>query len=179
MMMLLRASVGFMLFLMAFWLRGQAAGTAKFGLAVSMAAIATVIGNASAKFIRRHVSEEWMLIGALVASTVTALSVAGIGGFPAMLGLAFVLNLASSIGRLGFEAMLQRDAPQANRGRAFAMFETRFQFSWAVAGLIPVLITMTGRTGAFVIGLALAVGTAYTVIWPRVQARRSPSPTSV
>jgi hypothetical protein len=172
MMMMLRASVGFMLFLMAFWLRGQSAGTAKFGVAVSVAAVAAAIGNASAKFVRRHVSEEWMLIGSLVAATVTALAVAAAGGFPAMIGLAFALNLAASIGRLGFEAMLQRNAPQANRGRAFAMFETRFQFSWAAAGLVPVLVTLTGRTGALVIGLALAAGTAYTVIWPRVQARR-------
>lgn len=172
MMMLLRAAVGCMLFLMAFWLRGQSAGTAKFGVAVSMAAIATVVGNASARFIRRHLSEELMLSGALAVSVASALTAAAIGGFPAMIGLAFALNLSSSIGRLGFEAMLQRDAPQANRGRAFAMFETRFQFSWAVAGLIPVVITMTGRTGAFFIGVGLAAGLVYTVLWPRLQDRR-------
>ena len=152
-MMLLRAVVGFMLFLMAFWLRDQSAGTAKFGLALSTAAIATVIGNAERltdqtlpQARSRCSSERSAMAG------VAGLAAALIGGIPAMVGLAFVANLAASIGRLGFEAMLQRDAPDANRGRAFAMFETRFQLSWAAAGLIPVVIEMSGPTGALVIG---------------------------
>ena len=172
-MMLLRASVGFMLFLMAFWLRDQSAGTAKFGVAVSTAAIASLIGNASARFIRRHVSEEFMLFGSLGMTSVAAFAAAFIGGFPAMVGLAFTANLAASIGRLGFEAMLQRDAPEANRGRAFAMFETRFQFAWAGAGLIAVVITVSGPTGALIIGIACATGFAFTFVRPRVQARRA------
>lgn len=171
-MTLLRASVGFMLFLMAFWLRSQSAGTAKFGLAVAFASIGTVIGNASAAFIRRHLREELMLFGALALSTAAAFTAAAIGGITAMVGLAFALNLAASIGRLGFESMLQRDAPQANRGRAFATFETRFQFAWALAGLIPVVITMSGPTGALVIAIACAGGLAFTVVRPRIRAAR-------
>jgi len=171
-MTLLRASVGFMLFLMAFWLRSQSAGTAKFGLAVAFASIGTVVGNASASFIRRHLREELMLFGALALSTTAAFAAAAIGGIAAMVGLALALNLAASIGRLGFESMLQRDAPQANRGRAFAMFETRFQLAWALAGLIPVVVTMSGPTGALVIGIACACGFAFTVVRPRIQAAR-------
>ena len=52
--------------------------------------------------------------------------------------LAVAVNFAAAVGRLAFESIVQRDAPQANRGRAFAQFETRFQLAWAVAGLIPV-----------------------------------------
>jgi hypothetical protein len=172
-MMLLRASVGFILFLMAFWLRTQSAGTAKFGLAVSFAAIGTVIGNASASFIRRHLSEELMLFGSLALTASTAFAAAAVGGIPAMIGLAFAANLAASVGRLGFESMLQRDAPEANRGRAFAMFETRFQFAWAAAGLIAVIITVSGPTGALVIGIACAAGLGFTFVRPRVQAKRA------
>jgi len=174
-MTLLRASVGFMLFLMAFWLRSQSAGTAgtaKFGLAVAFASIGTVVGNASASFIRRHLREELMLFGALALSTTAAFAAAVIGGIAAMVGLALAVNLAASIGRLGFESMLQRDAPQANRGRAFAMFETRFQLAWALAGLIPVVVTMSGPTGALVIGIACACGFAFTAVRPRIQAAR-------
>jgi hypothetical protein len=172
-MMTLRASVGFMLFLMAFWLRDQSDGTFKFGLALSTAAIATVIGNASASRLRRFLKEEQMLLGALTMAAVAALAAALVGGIPAMIGFAFVANLAASIGRLGFEAMLQRDAPAANRGRAFAMFETRFQLSWAAAGLIPVVIEMSGPTGALVIGLTCAACVAYTLLRPRVAPGQS------
>ena len=103
-MMMLRAVVGFMLFLMAFWLRTQSAGTAKFGLALSTAAIATVIGNASASRLRRMLSEEQMLLGALVMSGTAGFTAAMLGGIPAMIVLAFFANLAASIGRLGFES---------------------------------------------------------------------------
>jgi hypothetical protein len=167
-MMMLRAVVGFMLFLMAFWLRDQSAGTAKFGLALSTAAIATVIGNASASRIRRFLKEEQMLVVALGLSAVSGLAAAMIGSITAMIALAFAANLAASIGRLGFEAMLQRDAPDANRGRAFASFETRFQLSWAAAGLIPVVVEMSGPTGALVIGLSCTAGIAYTLLRPRL-----------
>ncbi len=175
-MMMLRAVVGFMLFLMAFWLRTQSAGTAKFGLALSTAAIATVIGNASASRLRRMLSEEQMLLGALVMSGAAGFTAAMLGGIPAMIALAFFANLAASIGRLGFEAMLQRDAPDANRGRAFATFETRFQLSWAAAGLIPVVVEMSGPTGALVIGLWCAAGVTYTLMRPRLAGRPATMP---
>ena len=34
--------------------------------------------------------------------------------------------------RLAFDSIVQRDAPDANRGRAFARFETRFQLGWVL-----------------------------------------------
>ena len=86
-----------------------------------------------------------MLLGALVLPGRRVIA-AVLGGIAAIVALAFAANLAAAIGRLGFEAMLQRDAPHANRGRAFATFETRFQLAWAVAGLIPVVIAISGRS---------------------------------
>ena len=49
-----------------------------------------------------------------------------------------VVSFASAIGRLGFDSIVQRDAPDANQGRAFAQFETRFQFGWVAAGVVVV-----------------------------------------
>lgn len=170
-MMLLRGGVGFVLFLIAFYLREQEASTAWFGVALSMAATGTVVGNALAPRLRRHASEELMLTGALVLAAAAAFGAMLAGGTGALVGLAFVVNLAGSLGRLGFESMLQRDAPQANRGRAFATFETRFQLSWAAAGLVPVVIEIGDRIGALVVGLACAGGVAYTLLRPRLAAR--------
>ena len=50
---LMRASIGFLFFHLAFWLRDQAAGTVWFGLGVSLAAIGTLIGNAIGPRLRR------------------------------------------------------------------------------------------------------------------------------
>ena len=130
-----------MFFHLAFWLRDQTAGTAWFGVAVGCRRSATMAGNAIAPRLRRAVREEVMLVGALALSAVAGLARrASSAASAAGVVLAVVVNFAAAVGRLAFESIVQRDAPQANRGRAFARFETRFQLGWAVAGLIPVLI---------------------------------------
>ncbi len=173
-MILIRGSVGFVLFLIAFELKQQDAGTGWFGVALGLAALGTVIGNAAAPTIRRHASEKTMLIGSLVLSAAAALIAAIAGGTGALVGLAFAVNLAGAIGRLGFESTLQRDAPQANRGRAIATFETRFQLSWAVAAVIPVMIPISDRVGAILVFLACAGGLTYILLKPRLAARPAP-----
>jgi hypothetical protein len=156
-MVVLRASVGFMFFLLAFWLRDQESGVAWFGVAVALGALGTMVGNAIAPRLRRRVREETMLAGALAISAVAGVAAALLGGIPAGIGLAVVVNFAAAVGRLGFESIVQRDAPQANRGRAFARFETRFQFAWAIAGLVPVLIVIPGPIGFLLVGLLCLV----------------------
>jgi hypothetical protein len=167
-MVLLRGSVGFVLFLIAFVLAEEDAATALYGAALAFAAGGTMLGNFLGPRLRNHVREEWMLLGALGLSGLAGLAAAIVGGNASLVALAFAVNLGGAIGRLGFEAMLQRDAPQANRGRAFATFETRFQLSWAVAGLIPVVIPIGGRLGALLVGLVCAGGVAYSVLRPRL-----------
>jgi hypothetical protein len=172
-MMVLRGSVGFVMFLIAFSLKQEGAGTGWFGVALALAALGTIVGNASAPRIRRHASEELMLIGALVLSAVAAAIATIVGGTVALVGLAFAVNLAGAIGRLGFESTLQRDAPQANRGRAIATFETRFQLTWAIAAVIPLMITISDRIGAILVFVACAGALAYVVLRPRFAARSS------
>jgi len=128
-MTILRASVGFVFFLLAFWLRSQTAGTAWFGLAIALSAVATIAGNAVAPRIRARVREELMLVGALGLSAVAGVVAALMSGVAAGVLLAVVVNFSAAVGRLAFESIVQRDAPQANRGRAFAKFETRFQLA--------------------------------------------------
>ncbi|HET9667873.1 MAG TPA: MFS transporter [Desertimonas sp.] len=166
-MTLIRGAVGFVMFLIAFSLKAEGASTAWFGVALGLAALGTIVGNASAPRIRQHASEEKMLIGALIFSTAAAAVATIVGGTVALVGLAFAVNLAGSIARLGFESTLQRDAPQANRGRAIATFETRFQLSWAIAAMIPVMVTISDRAGALVVFVACGGGLAYLLRRPR------------
>lgn len=146
-MMLLRASVGFTFFHLFFWYRGQDAGLAWFGLSVAAASISTMTGNALGPAIRRRSREETMLLGSLVLVAVVGVIAAVVGRIPTALLLAGAVNLSAAVGRLAFESIVQRDAPDANRGRAFAQFETRFQLAWVVAGTVPVLVEMPGKVG--------------------------------
>ena len=157
-MTMLRASVGFMFFHLAFWLRNQSAGTAWFGAAVGLSALATMAGNAVAPRVRRRLREESMLAGALGLAAIGGLAAAVLGGVAAGVMLAVVVNFSAAVGKLAFEAVVQRDAPQANQGRAFARFETRFQLAWVLAGLVPVIIVIPGRPGFLIVGLVAAAG---------------------
>jgi hypothetical protein len=171
-MILIRGSVGFVLFLIAFELKQADASTGWFGVALALAALGTVVGNASAPRIRRLLSEEQMLLGSLGLCAGAAAVAAIAGGTRALVGLAFAANLAGAVGRLGFESTLQRDAPQANRGRAIALFETRFQLAWAVAAVLPVMIPISDRIGAILVFVACGGGLTYMII----RARTKPTP---
>ena len=52
---------------------------------------------------------------------------------------------------MAFDSLVQRDAPDANRGRSFAGFELRFQVVWVLGAVLPVLITLPQRVGFLVI----------------------------
>ena len=69
----------------------------------------------------------------LVASGIfTALSADLFGAM--VLSLTVAMGAAS--GKLAFDALVQRDAPDANHGRSFARFEARFQIAWVLGAFL-------------------------------------------
>ncbi|MEX2255696.1 MAG: MFS transporter [Acidimicrobiia bacterium] len=137
-MAVIRIAVGVTVFLAAFSFKDD-----KIALAVVLGAYGAggFIGNLIAPVARRRVREEVMLVTCLLVSAtfvlLGALTGGGVGG--AALA-AIAVATASAAGRVGFDSLLQRDGPDAARGRAFARFETRFQVAWvfgALFGLIP------------------------------------------
>ena len=155
--MMLRAAVGFVFFLLAFWLRTQSSGTFWFAAAVGFSALGTMAANAIAPRVRQRLREELMVAGALAIAAVGGLLAAFLGGVGAGVLIAVAVNFSAAVGKLAFESIVQRDAPQANRGRAFARFETRFQLAWVVAGVIPVLVVIPGWAGFLVVGIVMGV----------------------
>ena len=162
-MTVLRALVGFTFFHLAFWLRSQDQGTLWFAAVVGLSALAAMVGNAVASSLRTHVREETMLSISLLVCAGAGLGVALLGGPIGAVVLAGVLNLMASLGRLSFESIVQRDAPGANRGRAFAVFETRFQLAWAIGAFVAVAIQAPGAVGFLVVGLI--AGGASVYLW--------------
>ena len=161
----LRGMVGFTFFHLAFWLRSQDQGTLWFAAVVGLSALAAMLGNAVASAVRVRVREETMLSIALLVCAVAGLGVAALGGPLGAVILAGVLNFMAALGRLSFESIVQRDAPGANRGRAFAVFETRFQLAWALGAFLAVAIQVPGVVGFLVVGVA-AAGTSF-YLWGR------------
>ena len=151
-MTVLRGLVGFTFFHLAFWLRSQDQGTLWFAAVVGVSALASMVGNAVASPLRVRIREETMLTAALLVCAGAGLVVSVLGGPLGAVILAAVLNLMAALGRLNFESIVQRDAPGANRGRAFAVFETRFQLSWAAGAFVAVALQASGTIGFLVVG---------------------------
>lgn len=157
-MRVLRGAVGFMFFHLAFWLRSEIAGTAWFGFAVAMSGLATLGANFAGPHLRRRMKNHTMLVAALVVVALAGFGSAWWNRVMAGVLLAAVVNAAAAIGKLAFEATVQEGAPDANRGRAFARFETQNQLAWVAGGLVPVAVSPPGWVGFVIVGATGAVG---------------------
>ncbi len=146
---LIRGTVGFLTFFLLFALRDEP--TWHMGAVLVVSGAAALVGSGVAPALRRSFSEERMLMMALSVAVVGGLTAAWLGGLAASMLMAIVVALVATTGRLAFDSLVQRDAPDANRGRSFASFELRFQVVWVVGAVIPVLVTIPLRIGYLVI----------------------------
>jgi MFS family permease len=172
-MSLIRAVIGFLFFELLFWLRENSYSNVWIGAVIGASTMGLMIGNGLASPLRSRLREELMLTTAIILIAVAGVGAAIFDGVGAAIVLAAVANMASGIGRMAFDSIVQRDAPDANQGRAFAMFETRFQLSWALAGVVPVLVTFPGRVAFLTVGL---IGLLAVVLYIQGSRSRTRSP---
>ena len=122
--------------------------------------------------------EEIILISSLALVLVSAvLSVLMFEGVVASVLLASSVGLAGSSGKLAFDSIVQRDAPDANRGRSFARFETRFQILWVIGAAIAIIPMSLELGFAIVLFVALFATFTYGVGLLAAQQRSSGQPT--
>jgi hypothetical protein len=175
---LLRATVGFLTFQIAFSFRRGHAPSWWFGIVLAVSAAATFVGAMSAPRLRQSVKEERMLVASLAFVAVVGL-VATRGNSVRFWSaiLAAAVGLAASTGKLAFDSIVQRDAPDAARGRSFARFETRFQLLWVAGAFLPVVVPIPGRVGFLVIAATAAFAAVSYVLGQRA-TRRPPATTT-
>ena len=166
-MALLRAQVGFLTFLVAFAFRRADAPSWWFGAVLAASMGATLAGNALAPRLRRVLDEERILAAALGLVALAGLGFARLEGRMWAAAVAAAIGLAAGGGKLAFDALVQRDAPDAERGRSFARFEAGFQLVWVVGALLPVVVATPLRQGYDVLGIAAAAALVAYVLAAR------------
>ncbi len=153
-MAILRGAIGFLQFFAAFTFKNDLFAL---GTVATAAGIGLFGGNLIAPRLRNHLREEMILAGSLLvcaATTLFAVVLRATLGIP----LSFLaVGLGAAAGKIGFDSLLQRDGPDAVRGRAFARFETRFQAAWVLGALLGI-IPVASAAGLGVLGLVLAFG---------------------
>jgi hypothetical protein len=152
---LLRGAVGFLTFLLAFELKEAGEPAWFFGLVIAASGLGSFLGAVAAPVLRRRISEEALLQVSLLAPAVVCLFAARSSGRVAVVAAALIIGVGASAGKLAFDSLVQRDAPDASRGRAFASFETRFQVVWVAGALIPVILPPGLRIGLLLLALVL------------------------
>lgn len=146
-MAVLRGAVGFLAFLLAFSLRAEDAPTWWFGIVLAVSAVGALAGAVIAPPLRRVIREEQILVGCLLLVVVSGLLAVQIGGRLSGVVLAAGVGAAASAGRLCFDSIVQRDAPDADKGRTFARFEARFQLVWVASALVAVVVPFRRDVG--------------------------------
>lgn len=158
-MAVVRGIVGFLTFLVAFYIRNAGSSEFWFALVLAASGLGAFVGAFLTPRLRRVWAEERILISVLLLVMLTGLVAANVGSrLTAATAAALVVGLGASGGKLAFDSIVQRDAPDANRGRSFARFETRFQLAWVVGAFIPVVVPIPMQAG--LLGLSLAAGAA-------------------
>ena len=202
-MAVMRGAVGFVTFMLAFELRGgeeglnvSAAGAALGGAVASERGI-DIVGDPSAPFwhyavvvvaaglaaftgvqiapmLRRSLVEELILLGALTVVLSAALLGAMSGGLMGLTLLSAGVAVSAAVGKLAFDSLVQRDAPDANHGRSFSRFEARFQIAWVVGAFVPVILPIPARLGSAMVALVAAAALVFFVLSRRRPATRQP-----
>ena len=177
-MAVLRGTVGFLAFHIAFSFRREGIANAWLGLAVAASAAGSLLGSAMAPRLRSVLREEHIVLGALLGVAVTGLIAWSTSGVAMLAVLALALALAAASGRQAFDSLVQRDNGDAVQGRAFARFESCFQLVWVVGALASVLIPFPPGAGGLVVALLTAGGAvAYGV--ELLSRRKAPRPPSI
>ncbi|MCU1427195.1 MAG: Major Facilitator Superfamily transporter [Actinomycetia bacterium] len=161
-MSVLRGSIGFLVFLVVFGLKRAGEPTWFFGIIAAVSIGGGLVGAFMSPLARRRLGYDERLLGvALFVATAATLGAALWAGHVTVAIAVFVIAFATSIARQGFDAILQRDASDAARGRSFARFETLFQLFWVIGALAAVIFEPSTRIGlavlAFVFVTTLAV----------------------
>jgi len=175
-MSLIRGMVGFLSFMLAFDFKNEGAPLWQLGFVAATAQLGFFIGSLVVPRLRRVTTEERILVGSLIVTSVAGLITAFIGGLAGAALLSMMLGITSCSAKQAFDSIVQRDAPDANRGRSFAKFETRFQLIWVIGALLPIVIPIPAPLGFGLIAIAASIAVAlYLVGLRNVRAGRLPT----
>jgi hypothetical protein len=171
-MMTLRAGIGFVVFLVAFALKRSGDPTWFFGVVAICSIAGGLAGTYTSSMLRRRLHrEEPLLSSALIVTAAVSLLAAVDVAHGTIATAVFAVAFGASVGRQGFDSILQRDGPDAARGRSFARFETQFQLLWVLGALTAVVARPSTSHG---LAAYAGVSTLALIVYLAGTTRRRP-----
>lgn len=149
--MAIRAAVGFFVFTLAFTLRQASEPKWVYAAAIGIYGAGAFLGNLIAPILRRRFQDQQLIALAIAGPTVpTVIGILGVSR-PLLFAIAGLIGLSTTLGRHGFDSLLQHRAPAALRGRAAARYETRFQLVWALGAVVATPISFPAEASMAVL----------------------------
>jgi MFS family permease len=156
-----RLLVGLVTFLAAFSLKRENAATAWLGVMAGAGVFGGLLGSLVAPRLGKRVNEVTTLLWAMIAVCVASAAAAISASRPNAAAAVFIVGLGAGVSRLAFDSLVQRDGVEELRGASFAKLETRFQLTWVLGALFPVVAEASRGVGFGVMtavsGFAIAV----------------------
>ena len=162
-MSVIRGSVGFLTFFLAFALRHLHASTWWFGFVLLASAVGSLLGSLLVPVLRKYLSEQQLILYSLVLSAFVGVVVAVLGSLWAQALLTLAIGFATTAAKPSFDSIAQRNVPPALLGRAFARFETQLQLVWVLCALLAVAVGFSLQAGDVLIGVTCAVAAGFHV----------------
>ena len=135
-----------------------------FGVVAATVGLSAFAGVRLAPILRQRFGEEMILLGSLIAGFTAALTAAISAGLTGLALLAAGVSFSSTIGKLAFDSLVQRDVPEASHGRFFARFEARFQVAWVIGAFVPVGVPVLLPLPAQIGSLVVATGLGFAIV---------------
>lgn len=171
----LRALSGFLILYLAFLLRTEdlahsVSPNVALGLLAASAGIGGLVGTGLGALLRAR-APLGIVFGTLAFATLMAAVCAIFFGLVAALAVAFVGALGQSLGKLGLDAIVQREIGEEVRSSTFAVSETIHQLVWVIGGLTGLGMSIVASNGH--IALAIVSGALATTLISLVYRRAS------
>jgi MFS family permease len=174
----LRALSGFLILYLAFLLRTQGfvhpvSPNVALGLLAASAGAGGLVGTALGALLKAR-APLGIVFGVLLVATLTAAVCAVFFGLIAALVVAFVGALGQSLGKLGLDAIVQREIGEEVRSSTFAVSETIHQLVWVIGGLVGLGMSIVAPNGHIALAIvAAALAVTFVALVYRRAARRA------
>lgn len=172
----MRGASGFMMFLLAFALRGSGQPAYWFGAVLLAGMVGTFLGDVVAPRLSERLRDEAAVLASLLTAGVTALLAFAAFDLPILMLFGLLAGAAAEFGRLAFQSLMQRTVPAGAQGRVFVRYEIMFQMAWVAGAFLPAILPIPFRTGILLIAAFILLLGLYYVLWPRIQATRPAAP---
>lgn len=173
-----RLMTGFLTFFLAFLLREQPIanidGVLLLGIVVAAAGIGnslgTIVGNLS-----KNVAPEKIGLAVLCVDLAMAIITAAMYSIVTVIALGLVAGLCAQLGKLAYDALVQRDVPEVIRTSVFARSETVFQLCWVFGAGLGITLPLIPQLGFGVLAVLLLGLLIWTVVAWRLRLTRTPA----